>query len=220
MDEYEEFHITGSKEKSAHVVSVLQAAGIRLRTREGENAGYKEYVVEVHPDDLDRATEIFWGDAGTGESATSGDDEPFVYDKAKYHEESIQGLGLPAEQAYNHTTFFLSWLIKNNLMSDSFEAESKDELAKYRGGQVSVNQVYEWWDTCLVSDMLSEEGNAFARDYFDFEKGSYLKDYRVLYKGLASEFHVKYTPDNEKLIHAAIDKRYAEWRAQASGGKG
>ena len=139
-------------------------------------------------------------------------DQPIVYDKAKYHSEFIEEQGLPEEHAYNHTTFFMSWLVKNRLMSDFFESESKDEVEKYRSGQTTINQLYEWWDCCLVSDMLSERGNAFARSYFDFENGSYLSDYeQYLKKNLPSEFHVPYTADNERVIHQVIKSRYEEW---------
>ena len=38
-------------------------------------------------------------------------------------------------------------------------------------------QVYMFWDGVLSDDMLNDEGNQFAIDYFDFEKGLYLDDY-------------------------------------------
>jgi hypothetical protein len=73
--------------------------------------------------------------------------------------------------------------------------------------------LYEWWDNCLVSDMLSTEGDAFARAYFDFDHGQYLADYaRVLQRRLPSEFHVLFTDENYKTIGAVIDRRFAAWR--------
>lgn len=139
-------------------------------------------------------------------------DSPYVYDKAKYHLESIDEFGLPEEHAYHHTTFFLSWLVNNGLMSEWFLSESAKELALYRSGQMSINELYESWDACLISDMLSDEGNAFALDYFDFERGDYLADYAEnLQKDLPSEFHVPYTPDTEAIAHAMISERYAQW---------
>lgn len=139
-------------------------------------------------------------------------DEPFVYDKAKYHSDSVQEEGLPEEHAYHHTTFFLSWLLKKHFMSDWFESEGKDEIAKYRAGKISVNQLYEWWDTCLVSDMLSNEGNAFAMHYFEFEKGAYLAEYAKHLQGsLPTEFHVPYNPENEVIAHKMISEQYEKW---------
>lgn len=69
----------------------------------------------------------------------------FVYDKAKYHDESIQSLGLPDEHAYNHTTFFMSWLVRNHLMSEDFEYVKGNPVNDYRHGKISINKLYEWW---------------------------------------------------------------------------
>ncbi|WP_043648118.1 DUF7832 domain-containing protein [Chitinilyticum litopenaei] len=136
-----------------------------------------------------------------------------VYDKAKYHCEEVESLGLPGEHAYHHTTFFLSWLIKNELMSASFCSDVEKDLTEYREGKASINQIYGWWDACLISDMLNMQGNAFAKAYFDFSKGEYLDDYhQYLQKELPSEFHVEYTLENETIIHRVISDRFSAWK--------
>lgn len=141
-----------------------------------------------------------------------------AYDKAKYHYETIEEFGLPAEHACNPATFFLSWLIKNRLMSRRFERDGQSELALYLAGRMPINTLYyQRCDGCLMSDMLNDEGNAFAISYFDFQRGQYLQDYKThLQKDLQSEFHVEYTPENERLIHTVIDKRYGEWKEHGS----
>ena len=137
----------------------------------------------------------------------------YVYDKAKYHDDTIQELGLPEEHATHHTLYFFRWLIEHDLTSELFRDEGSDVLSQYRNGSVSLYQVYEWWDNCLVSDMLSEKGNAFAMAYFDFERGRYLRDYaETLQKGLPSEFHVPFTDENYRTIAAVIDRRFREWQ--------
>jgi hypothetical protein len=139
---------------------------------------------------------------------------PVVYDKAKYHDDTIQELGLPEEHAANHTVFFLRWLIEHSLMSEVFETEGAQVLAAFRTGDASIHQLYDWWDRSLVDDMLSDEGNAFAQTYFDFEQGQYLKDYaHILQRTLPSEFHVSYTEENYQAIRVVIDRRYLEWRS-------
>jgi hypothetical protein len=139
---------------------------------------------------------------------------PVVYDKAKYHDDTIQELGLPEEHAANHTVFFLRWLVEHSLMSELFETEGTQVLAAFRAGEASIHRLYEWWDNCLIDDMLSDEGNAFAQAYFDFERGQYLKDYaRVLQRTLPSEFHVPYSEENYQAIRVVIDRRYEEWRS-------
>ncbi len=140
---------------------------------------------------------------------------PHVYDKAKYHYESIEQHGLPEEHAANHTVVFLRWLIENELMSPWFIEESGDEIAKFHAGSTSIHQVYEWWDCCLIDDMLSDEGNAFAMHYFDFGKGKYIHEYIELLQGsLPSEFHVDYTEANYQRMKETIDRHYEEWNVE------
>src|SRR5262245_35631219 len=122
---------------------------------------------------------------------------PYVYDKAKYHDETVQEYGLSDEHAANHTVVFLRWLIERRMISEAFEKEDESILGQFRAGAISIHKVYEWWDCCLLDDMLSEEGNAFAMHYFDFEPGAYIADYmRALKGGLPSEFHIDYSEAN------------------------
>lgn len=137
---------------------------------------------------------------------------PVVYDKSKYHSETTNGYGLPDDHASHHTLFFLRWLIENDLMAEEFTSEAKP-LGEYRARTRTLLSLYEWWDCCLVDDMLSEEGNAFARHYFDFDKGQYLNDYIGLLQGdLPSEFHVEFTDANYAELKSVIDRRYQEWK--------
>lgn len=140
---------------------------------------------------------------------------PHVYDKAKYHDDSISQHGLSEEHAANHTVFFLRWLIERRLMSDFFEETSADILKKFREGNATIYQVYDWWDRCLVDDQLSEEGNAFAMHYFEFEHGTYLEDYVATLQGdLPSEFHIDFTEANYEAMKSVIERRYKEWKTQ------
>jgi hypothetical protein len=142
---------------------------------------------------------------------------PHVYDKAKYHSESVEEAGLSEEHAENHTVFFLRWLIEHDLMSEEFVTESAEVLEKFRAGKARIHKVYAWWDRCLVDDMLSIEGNAFAIHYFEFDRGTYLQDYAaLLQKTLPSEFHVDYTEDNYQILREAIDRRYEAWNQNNS----
>jgi hypothetical protein len=138
---------------------------------------------------------------------------PHVYDKAKYHYETIEKHGLSEEHAANHTVFFLRWLIENDLMSQEFMEECGDGIAKFRAGRATIHQVYEWWDCCLIDDMLSDQGNAFAMHYFDFEKGKFIHEYIKLLQGtLPSEFHIDYNEANYQRMKEVIDRRYDEWK--------
>jgi hypothetical protein len=138
---------------------------------------------------------------------------PHVYDKAKYHYETTEKFGLSEEHAANHTVMFLRWLIERRMMSEFFEKEAEGILKQFRAGEVSIHKIYEWWDCCLIDDMLSEDGNAFAMHYFDFERGRYIHDYMATLKGrLQSEFHVDYTEESYQKMRQVIDRRYDEWK--------
>src|SRR5437868_6966707 len=138
---------------------------------------------------------------------------PHVYDKAKYHYESIEQHGLSEEHAANHTVVFLRWLIERRMMSEFFENEAVGILRQFRADEISIHKVYEWWDCCLIDDMLSEEGNAFAMYYFDFERGRYIEDYiATLQNGLPTEFHVAYNEENYQKMLKVINSRYEAWK--------
>ena len=73
--------------------------------------------------------------------------------------------------------------------------------------------LYTWWDECLAGEMISDEGNAFGQEYFDFSKGQYISDYVELLQGsLPSEFHVIYDDANYSVLKNRIDERYREWK--------
>ncbi len=138
---------------------------------------------------------------------------PVVYDKAKYHYETIEQHGLSKEHAGNHTVMFLRWMIERQLMSTLFEEEAAEILIRFRAGKASIHEVYEWWDCCFIDDMPSEEGNAFAMHYFEFERGRYLRDYTETLQGsLPTEFHIDYTEANYQKMRQVIDRRYDEWK--------
>jgi hypothetical protein len=144
-------------------------------------------------------------------------DRPVVYDKGKYHDETVQGFALPEEQASVHTAFFLGWLMERDLIDDEFAEDFGEPIASYLNRTITAVAAYEAWDRCLLSDMLSDEGNAFAQAYFDFENGQYLADYgELLVKELPSEFHVKYSWENQQLMNSRIDARYAAWKKSSA----
>jgi len=134
-----------------------------------------------------------------------------VYDKAKYHDATVEEYGLPEKHAENHTVFFLRWLIENGLMNaDVMDSAIVDN---FRIGKASIHDIYRWHDRCLMDQMLSEEGNAFAKYYFDFHRGRYMDDYvRTLQGDLPSEYHIKYTEKNYSLMKEVIDRRYQAWK--------
>jgi len=144
--------------------------------------------------------------------------EPFVYDKAKYHYDGNFPDDLEPEQGFIHTGMFLGWIVDHDLYSDWFGPEMCVYIRAFKDREMTGAKVFEACDGVLVGDMLTDEGNAFARDYFDFERGKYLGDYsELLSQGLPSMYHVADTWPNYEKLKKRIDQRYREWKGETSG---
>jgi hypothetical protein len=89
------------------------------------------------------------------------------------------------------------------------------ETEEFKERMITGAKVYESLDGCLIDYMLTDEGNRFAVDYFDFDRGKYLADYEeLLAKSLPSLYHVEDTWENYEIISKKIDERYADWKQQ------
>lgn len=140
-------------------------------------------------------------------------DQPVVYDKAKWHYEGDYPSDLQESQAFVHTGMFLGWLIDHDLISDEFADDSADGVAQFRRREVTGPEVFQSCDGALVDDMLSDEGNAFAQYYFDFERGKFVQDYEELLSSrLPTMYHVEDTWANYDTLKKRIDERYSEWK--------
>ena len=62
---------------------------------------------------------------------------PIVYDKAKYHDETVMNWGLDAVQTEVHTAFF-GWLLDNDLTSDEFNREYPELIAQYKSREIDA----------------------------------------------------------------------------------
>jgi hypothetical protein len=140
-------------------------------------------------------------------------DDSIVFDKAKWHYEGHFPTDLSEDQAFVHTGMFLGWVIDAGLYSEEFADDFENEIRRFKARKVTGAGVYRCADGVFDDEMLSEEGLAFARAYFDFKKGMYLKDYEsLLAKGLRSAYHVQDTWENYEKLKQQIDKRFAIWQ--------
>jgi hypothetical protein len=55
--------------------------------------------------------------------------------------------------------------------------ETKIEISKLNNREITGAKIYMNWVGVLADDMLNDEGNKFAKYYFDFDTGFYLADY-------------------------------------------
>ncbi len=134
---------------------------------------------------------------------------PQVYDKSKYHYGGDYPEGLPRKQAFVHTGMFVGWLVEHDMIAKDFLPETEG----FKERKITGAEIYEAWDGCLVSDNLTDEGNRFASDYFDFERGEFLNDYQaVLARDLPSLYYVQDTWKNYEVIKKKIDQRFEAWK--------
>ena len=69
------------------------------------------------------------------------------------------------------------------------------------------------WDGTLIGEMLNKEGFNFSMDYFDFDKGHYLKDYEKTF-AVSEEavFTIKDTWENYDKLKPILDLEFEKWR--------
>jgi len=138
---------------------------------------------------------------------------PHVYDKAKWHYEGDYPEGLPAEQAFVHTGMIIAWLIEHDMIEEDFLPEAE----QFKRREITGAGAYKIWDGVLADDMLTEEGNQFARNYYG---EAFEKDYtKVLVGKLPSFYHVKDTWKNYRALKALIDQRYEAWKVKSQAKK-
>lgn len=145
--------------------------------------------------------------------------EAYVYDKAKYHYDGEYPKELPIEKAFVHTGFYLGWIIENDLYSEDFAEDMAEEIVAFKERKITGTKVYELCDGVLLDDMLNDEGNSFTQYYFDFSRGSYMKDYEILLaKGLPSFYHVEDTWENYDRLAGKINQQFERWKNPEQNG--
>ena len=137
------------------------------------------------------------------------------YDDASWHSGGGEfPEGLPPEAAATHTAMFVAWALLSGLAGELHVQELPEELEKLESRTVTPGEFFlATCDGKFTDEDLSDEGNAFAQEYFDFEAGSYLRDYeRLLVKRLPSQYHVQDTWANFDILRPVLDERLNDWR--------
>lgn len=143
--------------------------------------------------------------------------EVYVYDKAKWHYDGDFPAGLDRMQAYVPSGMFIAWAIKNDLVSSKIRKRDKVDIELVKRDEMTGAQFFRSnWDGVLTSRELSDEGDAFAREYMNIQNDIYTAtDFAdVLAKGLPTIYHVEDTIENYRLIEPIIAERYREWKAR------
>lgn len=137
-----------------------------------------------------------------------------IYDRADWHYQGDYPDDLPPQNGGTHIGIFFAWLVNRKMESESLAIEFSTELDAIRERTLTGREfIASLRDGELASTDLSEEGNAFADDYFNSDR--YFKDYAdTLVGALASLYHVDDSWANYERMAAAIDDRYAVWQAE------
>jgi hypothetical protein len=136
------------------------------------------------------------------------------YDDASWHYGGKFPKDLPDEAGGTHTGMFVAWALLAGLAGEIHTNGSPEAIEKLRSRRVTPGQFFfEACDGKFTDEDLSDEGNAFAQEYFDFDRGAYINDYaQLLAKDLPSQYHVRDTWTNFDKLHPVLNKRFHDWR--------
>ena len=140
---------------------------------------------------------------------------PHVYDKGKYHIDSIIESGYDEGQEYVHTALYITWLIENDMIADELIDGIEDYINSVKNHETTGMYFYkEIGDGGLDEYMLTNTGNEFSLYYFDLAKGKYIYDYQKAFNvGSGNQsFSVKDSIENYEKIKPYIDKAFIKWK--------
>jgi len=144
-------------------------------------------------------------------------EEATKYDDASWHYGGNFPKGLPNEAGATHTGMFVAWAVLSGLGGSMHTEDFPENIPRLQSRSVTPGRfLLEACDGKFTDEDLNDEGNAFAREYFDLERGSFLADYEgTLAGGLPSTYHVPDTWDTYDRLRPILDRRLAEWRRRA-----
>jgi len=142
--------------------------------------------------------------------------ESQTFDKAKWHFNGSFPKEINITQAYVHTGFFITWLILTNKYENDYLVENEIDIVSLINKKINPSKIYiEIFDGVFMDEGLDDEIVDFINSYFDFDKGSYLKDYEKCFSNEIKDktlYEVTDNWQNFEKISKVIDKRYTEWK--------
>lgn len=147
--------------------------------------------------------------------------EIYVFDKAKWHYEGEFPSELDNHQAYVPTGMFVAWAIHNDLVGKRSRKEDAADIDRVKRGEMTGAQFYRInWDGVLSSKELTDEADAFAREYLDIHNDLYTAvDFtNVLAAGLPTIYHVEDSFENYRIMEPIITERYRDWKSRRQSG--
>ena len=140
-------------------------------------------------------------------------------DRADWHYGGNYPNDLPPENGGTHIGMYLAWIILRGLGSKELVQHSGDTYNWVRNREVTGRDLlFTKFDEKFFDDLLSAEGKAFTRSYY--ETNGFANDYdRVLGGDLPTLYHVENTWENFDKLAPVLDERLAAWRTLSSRGE-
>jgi hypothetical protein len=141
------------------------------------------------------------------------------YDDASWHYGGNFPAGLPPEAGGTHAGMFVAWAILRGLGGILHLEVCPDDARTLRERRTTPGKfLFEACDEKFTDEDLNDEGNAFAKVYYQPEDALYLKDYEdVLAQQLPSLYHVSDSWVTYDALTPALDARLAQWRSGQLG---
>ncbi len=137
------------------------------------------------------------------------------YDDASWHYGGEFPTDLPREAGATHSGMFVAWALLAGLGGKIHTEECPEDLELLHSrAETPGRHFLKICDGKFTDEDLCEEGNLFAAEYFDFEKGSYLTDYEETLGDGRDLYYVEDTWENFDRLRHVLDARLVEWRAR------
>lgn len=136
------------------------------------------------------------------------------YDDASWHYGGKFPDDLPLEAGATHTGMFVAWALLSSLGGAIHTDECPEALEQLRNRALTPGLFfYRICDGKFTDEDLNEEGNRFAEEYFDFEKGDYLGDYGETLGEQGRElYYIADTWENFERLKPVLDARFSAWK--------
>ena len=141
-----------------------------------------------------------------------------AYDRADWHYGGDYPDGLPPENGATHIGMYLGWAIKRGLAGEFHIENSHNALDAVRSGRLSGRDfLLEQCDEKFWEEDLNDEGNRFKAAYYD---AHYFDDYMECLDSddAKSVYHYNNSPENQALVEALLDRRFAAWKQEQRAG--
>lgn len=130
---------------------------------------------------------------------------PTKFDDADWHADGAAGAGQPPEHASAHIAFYLTWLIRRDLVDRRRLGRAAERV---RAGGVVDEGLMSDVDGKLVSDLMTDRGAAFSEASYD----AYLMAYERVF-GDEPDYSVAPDAATYARIEPELDALWSSWAA-------